>query len=459
MLLIDIGSTYTKLAVLDESSKRLIATAYSPTTIEDVSVGFNHALDKIKNQSVPDDLLYQKYACSSAAGGLRMIAVGLVPELTVEAAKRAALGAGAKVIGAYSFLLMNRQVSEIEAIKPDIILLAGGTDGGDRKTVVHNAERIASSKSDAPVVFAGNREAADRVENIFEQVGKEIHLADNVMPTVSKINVDSVREIIREVFLKKIIVAKGLDKINQFINAIVFPTPVAVLEASKTFARVTHGGVVVVDVGGATTDVHSVAEGNPHDPQVVLKGLPEPYAKRTVEGDLGVRHNISTIVNTVGKKEFLANSKLAEDLDLERVDGLIELWSRKTSALPDGDVEERFDRQLAACAVEIAMNRHVGYLEEMWTPMGKVLVQYGKDLTATGMIIGVGGPIVYSSKPREILEKALYDVRTPLLLKPQNPRIYVDSCFILFAIGLISKIHPEIAEGIAWNYLNQMRLI
>jgi uncharacterized protein (TIGR01319 family) len=458
MLLIDIGSTYTKLAVLDEHSKRLIAAACSPTTIHDVSIGFNAALSEIKEQPVPEYALADRYACSSAAGGLRMVAVGLVPELTMEAAKRAALGAGAKVVATYSFSLMSRQVREIEAIRPDILLLAGGTDGGDKKTVIHNAERIALSKLDVPVVFAGNREAADEITAIFDRAHKEVRITDNVMPTVSKINVDSVREVIREVFLRRIIVAKGLDKINQFINAIVYPTPLAVLEAAKILARAANKGVVVIDVGGATTDVHSVAEGVPHDPQIVLKGLPEPFAKRTVEGDIGVRHNISTIVETVGRERFLKTSSLTDTLDLAGLDGLVTEWAKAPSSLPQGSVEEKFDRGLAASAVEIAMNRHVGYLEEMWTPMGKILVQYGKDLTQVDIVIGTGGPIVHSTKPQEILERALYQARDPLVLKPQNPKFHVDKNYILFAIGLISRVCSSACEEIALNYLQQMRL-
>lgn len=185
MLLIDIGSTYTKVAVVDETARRIVATDCSPTTIQDVGIGFNEVVLRIKAHGVPDDLLAERYASSSAAGGLRMVAVGLVPELTMEAARRAALGAGAKVVATFSFSLMSRQIAEIEAIKPDIILLAGGTDGGDTKTVIDNAGQLARSPLDVPIVFAGNREAADAVAEMLEATHKEIHIAENVMPTVS----------------------------------------------------------------------------------------------------------------------------------------------------------------------------------------------------------------------------------------------------------------------------------
>ena len=459
MLLLDVGSTYTKLAVLDQDRKQLIATACAPTTLDDVSLGFSQALDGLQAQSVPARLLAPRYACSSAAGGLRMVAVGLVPQLTVEAARRAALGAGARVVATYSFSLTRPQLAEIEALRPDIVLLAGGTDGGDRKTVIRNARALAWARLEGPVVFAGNQEAADSVRRVFARAGRELYLADNVMPTVSQINVDSVREVIRQVFLQRIVVAKGLDKISRLIDAIVFPTPLAVLIAARALARLVEGGLVVIDVGGATTDVHSVAEGIPCDPQVIVKGLPEPYAKRTVEGDMGVRHNVAAIVEAVGRRELLARPGLGGELSLERLDALVGAWSQQTSALPEGDLEERLDTELAAAAAGIAMDRHVGRLEELWTPLGRHWVQYGKDLTRVGAVIGTGGPLVYSRRPRAILERTLYDPQNPFLLKPRAPRLYVDARYALFAVGLVSQVRPEWAEEVAAGYLGEMQAV
>ncbi|KJS88375.1 MAG: hypothetical protein JM58_00985 [Peptococcaceae bacterium BICA1-8] len=458
MLLIDIGSTYTKLVVADCTTMEIIASDCSPTTIEDVSIGFHKALKKIEDKCVPAELLEERYASSSAAGGLRMIAIGLVPELTMEAANRAALGAGAKVIKTYSFNLSKKQVKEIEDLRPDIILLAGGTDGGEKNTIIHNAKMIVESSIKAPVIMAGNSAAADSILDIFEQSNKPLYVTENVMPFINKLNVDSVKEIIREIFIKKIVVAKGLSKINDFIKGIALPTPLAVLEAAKTMADLFSEGVVLVDVGGATTDVHSITDGLPCDPQIVLKGLPEPFAKRTVEGDLGVRHNISSIVDAVGKERLLKNANVTDAVDSNTVDIILGQWASEASALPKDYFEKSIDCGLAISAVEVATDRHAGYLEEIWTPAGKILVQYGKDLSLVGAIIGTGGPVINSERPWEILEKATYSNNNPFVLKPKKPKYYVDSSYVVFSIGLIAQINPKAAKEIAQNYLKKMEV-
>jgi len=459
MLFIDIGSTFTKLVAIDTEHRCVVASTSSPTTLQDVSIGFGKALARLNPPTLPEKLLKEKYASSSAAGGLRMIAVGLVPDLTVEAAKRAALGAGAKVIATYGFALTDRQIKEITETRPDILLLAGGTDGGEKKTIIHNAEKIVTSGVGCPIIVAGNREAADPIGEIFSRFNRPVYFADNVMPTLSRIDVDSVKEVIRELFIKHIIHAKGLDKINRCIDSIVFPTPLAVLEAAKTIAKVVDNGVVVVDVGGATTDVHSITDGRPHDPQILLKGLPEPYAKRTVEGDIGVRHNISSIIELFGKDRFLSNIQNPTRFSEDQLNELIHRWSSDTGSLPRNAGETEFDLSLGACAVEIATNRHAGTIEEVWTPMGKTLVQYGKDLTEVRTVIGTGGPIINSKTPKAILEKAIYDRNNPFVLKPRNPKMYIDSEYILFSIGLISQVLPEASEEIAANYINQLEVL
>lgn len=461
MLLIDIGSTYTKLVVADIEKRAVIATANSPTTIEDVSIGFHKALEKIKAQQVDSGLLEESYASSSAAGGLRMVAIGLVPALTMEAAKRAALGAGAKVVGTFSFMLTARQVKEIENLNPDIILLAGGTDGGEMKTVIHNAKVIATSELNVPVVMAGNRVAVDEVVEAFAKAGKYLQVADNVMPAIDRLNVESVRNVIREIFIKRIIVAKGLSKINKYINGIALPTPLAVLEAAKTLSEVVHNGVVVVDVGGATTDVHSVADGMPQNPQVTVKGLPEPYAKRTVEGDLGVRHNIRSIIEAIGEEKFfntVRDDKNYIAVDKGKIQSLLKDWAIHTSILPESPLERKMDYVLASSSVKVATDRHVGYLEEMWTPEGKILIQYGKDLSGVKTLIGTGGPIINSENPRKVLEKAAADVTAPLILKPKGPKYYIDKNYILFSIGLIRQVNEDIARDIAKHYLRKMEV-
>jgi uncharacterized protein (TIGR01319 family) len=161
-LLLDFGSTYTKIAAADLAKEEVIGWAQAPTTVNtDITIGLNKALSKLaETYGIDANKVQGKYACSSAAGGLIMAAIGLVPELTLEAARRAALGAGAKVVGGYGFEIDEKIVREIEEAKCDIILLSGGTDGGDKKTIIHNAEMLADSKISCPILVAGNRVAA-----------------------------------------------------------------------------------------------------------------------------------------------------------------------------------------------------------------------------------------------------------------------------------------------------------
>ncbi|MBW8381202.1 MAG: glutamate mutase L, partial [Youngiibacter sp.] len=153
-LFIDFGSTYTKLTAVDANADEVIATGKAYTTVEtDVQVGYLNAMKELEGKT--GELNYiKKLACSSAAGGLKIIAIGLVPELTAEAAKRAALGAGARVIKVYSFKLNRDEMRELKGSNADMILLAGGTNGGNSEVILHNAKMIRDFEIGIPVVVA-----------------------------------------------------------------------------------------------------------------------------------------------------------------------------------------------------------------------------------------------------------------------------------------------------------------
>ena len=175
-LLIDFGSTYTKITAVDLEREVVVGWAQAPTTVgTDITIGLNEALSKLEEEfGINVNRVEGKYACSSAAGGLIMAAIGLVPELTLEAARRAALGAGAKVVCGYGFEIDEEIVRKIEEAKCDIVLLSGGTDGGDKKTILHNAEMLADSRINCPVLVAGNRVAASKAKSILESKNKTV---------------------------------------------------------------------------------------------------------------------------------------------------------------------------------------------------------------------------------------------------------------------------------------------
>ena len=445
ILLIDFGSTYTKLTAVDVDAEVILGTAASFTTIEtDINDGLTNGM-KILEEKI-GKLEYEAcYACSSAAGGLRMVTSGLVPELTGEAAKLASLGAGAKVVGIYAFQLTEDDVEDIKKLNPDIFLLVGGTDGGNTECIIHNAKMIAGMKPDFPIVIAGNRNAARECERIL--AGFETHVCPNVMPKFGKLEIEPTQKKIREIFLNRIIQAKGLSKAAELLSDIMMPTPAAVLQAMELLSKGSEnehgiGDLVAVDVGGATTDVYSIADGMPEHMNTVYKGLPEPYAKRTVEGDIGMRYSIQGIVDVATARRLAELSGLSEDRVLE----LVEFLKHNKDKTPEGDPElVALDYALASSAIEEAVRRHAGTIYETYTMMGQTFVQEGKNLTKVKEIVVTGGSLIHTEKTAEIAAHALYSQNHPDSLRPRHANVWVDRTYILAAMGLLSSYYPDVA--------------
>jgi uncharacterized protein (TIGR01319 family) len=467
-ILIDFGSTFTKVAAISLANARIIGRSQAPSTVlTDVREGLIHALITLHrgcglfNSPLQDLTVLQGklvLASSSAAGGLRIVVVGLVPGLTVEAANHAALGAGAKVVGSAAFKLPENAAELIRELRPDIILLTGGTDGGDAATIIHNARVLAQSPLSVPIVVAGNRAAATDVCEHLKSGGKEVRLADNVMPQSGVLAVESAREEIRKLFLERITHAKGLDCIGEFAP-VVLPTPMAVLEGIKlgadglktdspNEAEKGWGEVLVVDVGGATTDVHSIGYGHPAGENVIGGGLAEPYAKRTVEGDLGIRFNAETIMARVSAKKLTAT--LRADFpdhavsDEDFCDYLSQI-SGRTESLPLQSWRAAADAVLARAAVDLAVGRHVGRRERIVARQGEAWVHYGKDLRETPILIGTGGVFVHNPFAPYILSQAARSDGNLQSLRPKNPKMFLDAEYILYAVGLLARDYPKVA--------------
>jgi uncharacterized protein (TIGR01319 family) len=457
-LLIDIGSTYTKVSLFDLEGIELIARSQAHTTVkDDVTIGLKKALADIPGW----EKARYKLACSSAAGGLKIIAVGLVPDLTAEAAKRAALGAGGRVLHSYSFELTEREIKDIGLQEPDLILLAGGTDGGNRDNIIHNAYMIAGSGLTPPIIIAGNKSVAEEVVKILQEGGKETYLTENVMPELEKLNIEPAREMIRNIFLNRIIQARGLDLVNLMIDGVIMPTPAAVLKAARLLADGTEseeglGELIIIDVGGATTDIHSIATGKPTRADVHLRGLEEPYAKRTVEGDLGMRYSAPSLYRAIGSKSFnrQLNKPGLTEICAEECQTLINKFHQSVNYIPEDLKEIAIENILGRNAVRLAVARHVGILKTIYTPMGATSIQEGKDLTEVKYVIGTGGIIVNNPDYRFVLEGALYDNQdNPELLAPLEPELMIDKEYLLAACGLLAGISPEISLKLLKRYL------
>ena len=266
------------------------------------------------------------------------------------------------------------------------------------------------------------------------------------MPEFGVLDIEPTRGAIRRIFIDRIVHAKGIDRAAEMLDRVLMPTPAAVLDGARLLAdgcggRPGLGSLLVVDVGGATTDVHSVAKGGPTRTEVVYRGLPEPYLKRTVEGDLGMRHNARSIVQAAGREALADDAGLAP----ERIEALARLASDDVGRLPRSDEERAFDKALARAAVGLAVKRHAGTLDTVHTATGPVTVQYGKDLSAVETILGTGGALVHGPQPAAILKTALADDGDPFSLRPRTPRMVLDRDYILFACGLLGAVEPDAA--------------
>lgn len=456
-LAVDFGSTYTKVVAIDCDGETLVGMAQAPTTVADgLMLGLDRALSHLEaNCGLRRADIGQRVASSSAAGGLRMVAIGLVPDLTAEAARRAALGAGAKVLRAFAYELSRRDIDELQRLAPDMILLCGGTDGGERKTIVRNAGALAAARLRAPIVVAGNRAAQDDVETILRDAGLDCTIVGNVLPELDQLDVEPARAAIRAIFMDRITQAKGLDRAEAYVGRIVMPTPMAVLEGARLLATGERGDgwgdLVVVDVGGATTDVHSIGSGAPSTPALVPRGLPEPFAKRSVEGDLGIRVNAPTILETAGLDRVVA--AFGGRLAAAEIHARVQRLAAEVDRVPRDDADHELDAVLAGLAVDTALERHAGQVSTSYTPMGPVQLLHGKDLSATATVIGTGGVFAHGRHPQRILRAACYSAQSPASLRPRDPALLVDRRYLLFATGLLAPMAPRAAAGVLRRHL------
>lgn len=507
----DIGSTYTKLVATDIESCKVLGASCAFTTIEtDVREGFNNALRNMEAQI--GEFSYDKLiCCSSAAGGLKMVALGLVPELTAKAARLAAASAGAKVVKTYSFEISKAEQEEIYEINPDLVLLCGGTDGGNKDVIIANAKRLCQIDRDFSVVVAGNKSASHELQKIFsyssnskansgtdsfsegldnfvseglddsfsrdteKYFAKHFVITQNVMPEFNKLNIEPARNCIEELFISKIVEAKGLSALQKMSGHEIIPTPLAVMRACELLSRGVSeseqgkvclqgkvhtfdaalmagwGDLIAVDLGGATTDIYSMADGNPTLSNMLSKGLPEPYAKRTVEGDLGMRYSLAALVEEAGIDRIVreATSFSGSEITKEQVESWIERCCHNPDIVSSkGSIEESIEEAIAKMAVEIATDRHAGIIESVFTPVGQMFALTGKDLSEVPLVIGIGGALANSEEPSKILSGAKYNSARYIYSKPKEPKFMIDGKYIFASMGLIGGFNPAVALAI-----------
>jgi len=447
VLVAEIGSTTTVVNGFWLGKEACFAgSGQAPTTVEDsdVNIGLSNAIENLKNSLGVENLLYDELmATSSAAGGLKMTVHGLVYDMTVRAAKEAALGAGANIHMVTAGKLRRTDLARIKQVKPNIMLLAGGVDYGERDTAIYNAEKIAKLDLGIPIIYAGNIENQEEIRLIFESCSSHLYIVDNVYPRIDELNVEPTREVIQNVFEEHIIHAPGMQQVRDMVTGNIIPTPAGVMEATKVFAGMI-GDVVTIDVGGATTDIHSVTEGSEDIARIMI--APEPNAKRTVEGDLGVYVNAQNVI------DIITEETLARQLDVSGEE-LKEIISNH-KPIPKTDNERRFVEVLATVASETAMDRHAGTLIDLYSTSGRKKMARGKDLSAVKYIIGTGGALTRLPKRIDILKQLITNGNSMKLLPTGAAEILIDNYYIMASLGVLSKTHKEATVQLLKQTLN-----
>src|SRR6056297_2135621 len=432
----EIGSTTTIVTAFDGIGTKKIAklaqAAHFTTVHEgDVTVGIYKCLDDIK-KVLGEPIDWDEFvATSSAAGGLRMSVHGLVYDMTVRAAKEAALGAGGIIRHVTAGKIDQREVHKVKSINPNMILLAGGVDYGEKETILHNAKEFAKDTVTIPFVIAGNCAARDEVCEILENSGKKVYPTENVYPKVDELNVDPIRDVIQQIFSEHIIHAEGMEKIERMVKRSVIPTPAAVMLTTRLLYEML-GDVVTIDIGGATTDIDSVTYGTPEIQEITIS--PEPYAKRTVEGDLGVFVNAPNVVES-----------MKGQLEMEYPN--FPQMMQEITPYPKTEKMEQFMARLAVHCLSKSLRRHAGRIRYIYGPTGRQKIAEGKDLTAVKTLVGTGGILTRSPFANEVLSvsRILSKRHVTELLPPDDIKLYKDANYIFAPIGAISKIDKDTA--------------
>jgi uncharacterized protein (TIGR01319 family) len=413
---VDVGSTFTKAAAVDAATGELLATASHPTTIgTDVLHGLDAAL--AATGVSPDEVR----VCSSAGGGLRLAVVGYEALVSAQAGHRVALSAGAKVVHVAAGPLTTAGLAQLRSARPDVILLVGGTDGGDAEVLTHNAGRLARWRSRLPVVLAGNSVVRQELHTVLETAGKPVISTDNVLPRIGVLEPGPARSAIREMFLRHVIGGKKLSRGRRFATLVRAATPDAVLRGVELLGDHLAADLLVIDIGGATTDVYSVLLPDAERAHIRAAAAGTLWRSRTVEGDLGMRWSATGVIEAARAERII-------DLD-PVLEAAAVLRSRDPGLVAEPD--DPNDRRIGALAATIAVRRHA---------------RSGPDLRDVRLVIGSGGVLRHAEPgtARAVLQAALTDTAGGWAL-PREPAVVVDTDYVLAAAGLLAGDHPAAA--------------
>jgi len=439
---VDTGSTFTKAAAVVVSGAdagRLLATAAVPTTVgpgRDVLTGLDDAVRHVVDEAggEPADVR----VCSSAGGGLRLAVVGYERVVTAEAGSRVGLSAGAKVVHVSSGALDRDGLAALKDARPDVVLLVGGTDGGDSDVLRHNGSRLSASGPRVPYVVAGNADARDVVVEDFVRRRRTVVACANVLPRIGVLDPHPARAAIRDVFVHHVIGGKGLTTGPRFARLVRGATPDLVLAGVELLADSGVGDVLLVDVGGATTDVYSALTPDAEEASLHREVVEILWRGRTVEGDLGMRWSATGVADAA-----LAEKLVAPGADLDSLEVAARLRHDDPSWLPVTAADRGTDAEIARLALTVALRRHARPSDTIdgRTP--------GRDLSAVRVVVASGGVFRHASPDalRAMLEPVLSDHAGGWKL-PRGPRLTVDQRYVVAAAGLLADDHGDAAAAL-----------
>ena len=427
MLCVDIGSTFTK-ACLVSADGELLGTAEAPTsTATDAMDGARAAAAQLG--TTPDR---HTLACSSAGGGLRLAVVGYERQVTAEAAYRVGLSAGARVVHVAAGPLDPTSTSGLAEAAPDLVLLAGGTDGGNADVLRHNGSALATAGLGVPVVVAGNVHARDEVVARLRATHQPVLPADNVVPEIGVVAPESARAAIRSLFLTHVIGGKGLSADPLFAQIVRAPTPDAVLSGVEVIAASLATDVLVIDIGGATTDVYSVVTPEGEDATLRREVVAPLWHGRTVEADLGMRWNADGVIAAAAREGLPVDPRLGAYASAVTAD---------PGRLPADPAEERLDLDLARLAALVAVRRHGRPASPGRAP---------RPLGGVGLVLGSGGVLRHTDPAAaSAVTAAVVGDHAGGWRVPRAPRTGVDTAYRLFAVGLLADVDPVAARRLA----------
>ena len=522
VLVVDFGSTFTKIGIFNTRNETFTLN-YVPTTVDDIRVGLADGLGVLEECRSsggwkPLGKKMSEFAirlpCSSAKGGLKVATVSLVKDESGFAAELAALTAGAKLVGTYDGKLTPEQARSIyENDQPEIILLAGGTDlGGDRETQLHNAHMLAEASRFAtyteygvPVVYAGNQDVREQIENIFRHHDVDIRITENVMPEINEFHIEVVNETIRELFQTVIIRGKGFDVVEEYMDGRFIPTPRAAYRGINLLARgygndAGIGNILALDIGGATTDFYSNVLENPlylypgtdakrKVKRTILKTPNVPLIYRRVEGKFGLSYNAENLKELESFQngdmaarmarylamrlpddfrpgdgqftQFVSAHNGSMEIDLDRYLSWISSHPHQT---PENTLENAANSYLAKEIIGVATGKHAGYVKETET----YFLQHGvnffnQDVT----VLLIGGSIYQACRDQKpgyledlslIAGGARYNPVEEDKLRPNGPVLLDASYLVSILGGLYGRVHPEQALRVMKRELISLKL-